>query len=246
MGIGGSVVGTGLNTRPAYAGMMIDELENATSLPLRPAGDKREAMQSRRAEAGISAALRNLALELGRIANDLRLMASGPRSGLREILLPEVAPGSSVVPGKVNPSMLEMLNMVCFQVMGNDTAVAVAAGAGQLELNVMMPVIAWNLHFALRILTNALRETRVRCIEGIKADDERCRRYAESSLGLAVALVPALGYEKAAEVARKALENDQALIDVVRAEKLIPEDRLAEIFDLETLTEPCVPGLMKK
>jgi len=241
LGVGGTAVGTGINTRPAFAGMMIDELEKGTSLPLRPSGDKREAMQSRRAEAGVSAALRNLALDLGRIANDLRLMASGPRSGLGEIRVPAVAPGSSIMPGKVNPSMLEMLNMVCFQVVGCDAAVAAAAGAGQLELNVMMPVIAYNLHFALRILTRALRETRIRCIKGIEADEERCREYAEKSLGAATALAPILGYARAAELAHKALEEGRDLIDVLRAEKVLPEDKLAEIFNLENLTEPGIP-----
>lgn len=242
LGIGGSAVGTGINTRPAFSGMMIDELEKATSLPLRPAVDKREAMQSRRPEAGVSASLRNLALDLGRIANDLRLMASGPRTGLGEIRVPDVAPGSSIMPGKTNPSMLEMLNMVCFQVVGCDAAVAGAVGAGQLELNVMMPIIDYNLHFAIRILTNALRETRLRCIMGIEVDEARCRAYAGESLGMATALAPTLGYEKAAEVARKALEKKRPLIDILREEKLIPEKKLAEIFDLECLTEPCIPG----
>ncbi|NQU43463.1 aspartate ammonia-lyase, partial [bacterium] len=155
VGIGGSAAGTGLNTAPGYCGRIIELLRQQTGLnDLSSANDLREAMQSQRPLAGISAALRNLAIEIGRICNDLRLLSSGPTTGLAEIILPAVAPGSSIMPGKVNPSMLEMMNMVCFQVIGADAIVAQAVAAGQLELNVMMPVMQYNLLFATRILSN--------------------------------------------------------------------------------------------
>jgi aspartate ammonia-lyase len=240
IGLGGSAAGPGLNTHPRYARLAAAILSRETGQDLRPAPDMREAMQSLRPFAEVSAALRNLALELIRIANDLRLLASGPRTGLAEISLPPVAPGSSIMPGKVNPSMLEMLDQVAFQVLGCDLAVSAATQAGQLELNVMMPVAAFNLLFMITILANALREVRARAIAGIRANRKRCRRYAESSLGLATALSPVIGYDAAAGVVRESLLTGKSLVEVAREKKLVDPARLKRIIDPATMTEPGV------
>jgi len=242
LGIGGSVVGTGLNTTSDYARIMAKNLSDQTGFSLVPAEDLREAMQSMRPFTEVSAALRNIAIELNRIANDLRLLSSGPKTGLAEIKLPAVAPGSSAMPGKVNPSMLEMLNMVCYQIIGCDSVISGAAQAGQLELNVMMPVIVFNLDFMIRILSNALKEVKFRCIDGIKANVERCRHYAEGSIALVTALSPHIGYEKATEVAGKALEEGVSLKEIVVREGLLSSERVEEILDPSKMTEPGISG----
>lgn len=239
LGIGGSAVGTGLNTPAEYREYMVAELRAITGLAsLRMATDYFEAMQSMAPFTTLSGALRTLAIELGRIANDLRLMSSGPRTGLHEIVLPSVQPGSSIMPGKINPSIPEMLNQVCFQVIGCDGTIAAAAGAGQLELNVMMPVIAHNMAHAMRILTNAVRIFTERCVAGIEADVERCRTYAENTVGLATVLNPVIGYAAAAEVAKTSTKTDTPIPEVVRAMGLLSEDRIRTTFAPEALTEP--------
>jgi aspartate ammonia-lyase len=240
LGIGGSGVGTGLNTPPEYRELMIRALSAATGFPFSAAKDPREAMQSMQVFAQVSAALRNIALELTRVANDLRLLSSGPRTGWAEIKLPPVAPGSSFMPGKVNPSMLEMLNMVCCQIVGNDSAICYAVQAGQLELNVMMPVIAFNLHFSLEILGNSLRLAKERCIEGITADPERCAAYAEASLGLMTALTPTLGYALASEVAKEAVARGKNLTEILEERGLFSPEQLSDLLDPERMTEPQV------
>ena len=242
LGIGGSAAGTGLNTHPQYRFKLVEHLRAWTKIHWRNAPDMREAMQSHLPIAEASSALRLLAIELTRICNDLRLMTSGPSTGFAEIVLPAVQPGSSIMPGKVNPSMAEMLNMVCFQVIGNDLTVSMAAQAGQLELNVMMPVMAYNLHQSIEILKNAIRVFIDRCVVGIVADAERCRRYAESSMALATALNIHIGYARAAEVVKRALREQKTIIDVVREEKLLTEDQVAQILDPIKLTEPGLPG----
>jgi len=246
LGIGGSAVGTGLNTTADYPRMMIQKLSDQTGFSLLPSEDLREAMQSMRPFTEVSAALRNIALELTRIANDLRLLCSGPRTGLAEITVPSVAPGSSAMPGKVNPSMLEMLNMVCYQIIGCDGVIAGAAQAGQLELNVMMPVIVYNLDFMIRILANALKEVRVRCVDGIEADVERCRQYAERSQSLVTALIPHIGYAKAAEVARSAFEERTTLREVLEREGLLTGENLDNILNPFKMTEPGVADKSRK
>jgi len=242
LGIGGSAAGTGLNTHPQYRFKLVEHLRAWTNINWRNAPDMREAMQSNLPIAEASSALRLLAIELIRICNDLRLLASGPTTGFAEIVLPAVQPGSSIMPGKVNPSMAEMLNMVCFQVIGNDLTVAMAVQAGQLELNVMMPVMAYNLHHSIEILKNALRAFIDRCVVGIVADADRCRRYAESSMALATALNTHIGYARAAEVVKRALREQKTIIDVVREEKLLTEAQIAQILDPIKLTEPGLPG----
>ena len=242
LGIGGSAAGTGLNTHPQYRAKLVEHLRAWAKIDWSYAPDMREAMQSNLPIAEASSALRLLAIELIRICNDLRLLASGPTTGFAEIVLPAVQPGSSIMPGKVNPSMAEMLNMVCFQVIGNDLTVSMAAQAGQLELNVMMPVMAHNLHQSIEILKNALRVFVDRCIVGIVADADRCRRYAESSMALATALNTYVGYARAAEVVKRALREQKTIIDVVREEKLLTETQIAQILDPVKLTEPGLPG----
>jgi aspartate ammonia-lyase len=241
IGIGGTAVGTGLNTSPGYADLMVDQLREYTRLDLELVEDMREATQSMRTMSAVSAALRNLALELTRIANDLRLLSSGPRTGLYEISLPPVAPGSSMMPGKVNPSMLEMLNMVCYQVIGCDLTVASAVQAGQLELNVMMPVIAFNLCFMIEILSNSLKVVTTRCIEGIKAHTDTCRQYAEKSAGLITALSPYLGYSAAAWVVKQALKEGKTLVDVIEERGLLTSHQLKKLIKIEKMTSPNLP-----
>lgn len=245
LGIGGSAVGTGLNTAPGYASAVISQLRYLTGLELNEAGDKREVMQSMRPMAEMSAALRNLVLDLNRIANDLRLLSSGPRTGLSEIILPPVAPGSSIMPGKINPSMLEMLNMVCYQVIGCDSVVSAASQAGQLELNVMMPVIAFNLHFMIKILGNAMREVGEKCIAGIMADPGQCRQYAEKSIGLATALSSVLGYQAAAEIAHEAVRQNKTLLEILTEKNLFTREEITGLLDPIRMTEPKPPKKKK-
>ena len=237
LGIGGTAAGTGLNTPPEYRSRMVDELSRLTGLPLQPGTDLFELMQSMTPFADVSAALRSLALDVTRIASDLRLLSSGPRTGFAEITLPAVQPGSSIMPGKVNPSIAEMVNQVCWHVMGADTAVAYAVQAGQLELNVMMPVIAYDLVFATRIMTNSLKVFRERCVDGIVANEENCRRYAERSLGLATVLNPVIGYAQAAEVAKEAVQSDRSVLEVVRERGLLTPD-VARAMTPRAMTEP--------
>ncbi len=238
LGIGGSAVGTGLNTHPQYRFRVVELVRQWTGLPFRPADDLREAMQSQMPIACVGAALRILALEITRIANDLRLLASGPLTGFAEIVLPAVQPGSSIMPGKVNPSIPEMVNMVCFQVIGCATTIDYAVQAGQLELNVMMPVMAYNALFALQIITNALRMFDERCVRGIVANEEKCRWYAETSPSLATALNPYVGYATAAEIVKQALRENRSIIDVVRERGLLTEEQIRELLDPYKMTEP--------
>jgi len=238
LGLGGSAVGTGLNTDPAYRKKVVEHLNQITGINLRPANDYFEAMQSMAVFTGLSATLRNLAIECIRIANDFRLLASGPNTGFNEIQLPAVQPGSSIMPGKVNPVMAEMLNMVCFQVIGADVCITLAAQAGQLELNVMMPIIGYNLFLALSILTNALNAFREKCITGITANQEVCNRYAENTLALATVLNPHIGYLNAAEVVKESLRTGKTIKEIVHERKLLTEEQWKELFDPARLTSP--------
>jgi aspartate ammonia-lyase len=238
LGLGGSATGTGLNTHPDYAATAIAHIAEITGLPVRPAADRFEAMQSQAPVVELSGALRLLAVELIRIANDLRLLSSGPTTGLGEIRLPAVQPGSSIMPGKVNPSIPEMVNMVGFGVLGNDLTIATAAQAGQLELNVMMPVIAYKLIDSLQILTGAVKALDERCVRGIGVDAERCRAYVERTMGLATALNPYIGYLAAAEVAKESLKTGRSLRDVVLEKGLLSAEDLDRILDPMAMTEP--------
>lgn len=238
LGIGGTAVGTGLNAHPQYRPKMVQELSAALGIQFRMADDYFEAMQSLRPFVQLSGAVRCLAQDLIRIANDLRLLSSGPKTGLAEIALPSLQPGSSIMPGKVNPVMAEMLNMVCFQVIGCDMTVLMAAQAGQLELNVMMPVVAFNLLHEIEILSNALDVFTTLCIEGITADSARCKAYAEASMSIVTVLNPHIGYEAAAEIAKKYLSSGESIRQIIRDQGLLSEGELDKIFDLREMTEP--------
>ena len=235
LGIGGTAVGTGINTPPGYRFAVVRHLNESTRLQFRSSSDLREAMQSQLPVVAVSGALRNLALELTRITNDLRLLSSGPMTGLAEIILPSVQPGSSIMPGKVNPSMLECMNQVLFHIIGADSAVAYASQAGQLELNVMMPMMAFEISFSMEILKNYLPVFVAKCIRGIEADRERCEAYYISSPSLATALNPLIGYAAAAEIAKESAKTGKRIPDMLREKGLLPEEKIAEIFTPEFL-----------
>lgn len=239
LGIGGSAVGTGLNTHPDYRHRVIHFLQELTCNDrLRPAEDMCEAMQSQICIAQISSSLKVLAIELTRIANDLRLLSSGPTTGLSEINLPALQPGSSMMPGKVNPVMVEMLNMVAFQVIGYDQTISLAVAAGQLELNVMMPVMIYNLLQSLEILSNALAVFNQRCVSGITANTQRCQEYAQQSLGLATALNPYLGYQMTAELVKEAFKTKTSLLELISQKGLLKEEQLNQILNPFRMTQP--------
>jgi len=242
LGIGGSAVGTGVNVEPEYPTLMVEHLRAITGLDLREGTDRIQLMQSMGDAAGFSGALRTLAVDLGKIASDLRLMASGPRTGLDEIRLPAVQPGSSIMPGKVNPSIPEMVNQVCFQVMGNDACVAIAAEHGQLELNVMMPVIAHNLFLSEMILTNAARSLSEKTIVGIEANREMCAYWVERSAALATALAPQIGYARAAEISKQSVKENVLIRDLVKRDHILPDAEAEDVLDLRKMTEIGVPG----
>ncbi|MBI5189143.1 MAG: aspartate ammonia-lyase [Nitrospirae bacterium] len=238
LGIGGTAAGTGINSGKGYASATVSHLRDITGFDLRPSPNLFYAMQSQTAILSASAALRGIATDLIRIANDIRLLSSGPLTGLAEITPPAVQPGSSIMPGKVNPVMAEMLDMVCFQVVGNDLTVAMAAQAGQLELNVMMPVMAHNLLTSSTILKNALSAFRTKCVDGLTADRARCRSYVDSSPAIATALNPHIGYMKAAEVAKEAVKTGRSVAEIALEKGYMTEDELKKALDPMKLTEP--------
>ncbi|MGH7680769.1 MAG: aspartate ammonia-lyase [Candidatus Eiseniibacteriota bacterium] len=238
LGLGGNAVGTGINAHPRYRERVVANLAQITGTPFRSAPNLFEAMQSMAPFVRVSNDLRGFSLDLTRLANDLRLLASGPTTGFDEIVLPAVQPGSSIMPGKVNPVIAEMTNMVAYQVLGYDTTVAYAAQAGQLELNVMMPVLAHNLLRSLTLLTSTLRALRTACIDGITANEEVCRRYFERSISLATALNPFIGYARAAEVAKESAKTGKTVVEIVRKKKLLTEEQIAKVFSPEAMTHP--------
>ena len=241
LGLGGSAVGTGINTHPDYREKAVANLARISGQKLTPAADMRWAMQSNASMAEVSSSLRNLALEIIRISNDLRLMSSGPNTGFGEINLPGLQPGSSIMPGKINPVMPELAAMVSFQVVGNDAAVALAVQGGQLELNVMMPTMSYNVMQSITILTNMLKVFNDKCIAGLTANQKRNAYYAESTVSLATALNPYIGYEKAAQIVKESVATGRSIIDIAREKKLLSEDQIAEILDPVNMTEPQVP-----
>jgi len=238
VGLGGSAVGTGINTHPEYREKAVANLARISGEKLVPVDDMRYAMQSNLAMSSVSGALRNLALEIIRISNDLRLLASGPNTGLAEINLPALQPGSSIMPGKINPVMAELAAMVSFQVVGYDAAVALAVQAGQLELNVMMPTIAHSVLTAITIMTNMLRQLTDFCIKGITANKKRCEFYAQSTVSLATALNPYIGYAKAAEIAKESVATGKTIIEIAREKGWLSQDQIREILNPTRMTEP--------
>ncbi len=246
LGIGGTAVGTGLNAEARYIDLVVGELAVETGLQLRRTADLVETTQNMDPFVALSSSLKGLAVNLVRIANDLRLLSSGPRTGFNEINLPAMQPGSSIMPGKVNPVMAEVTDMVAFQVIGADTAITLAAQAGQLELNVMMPLIAFNILFALEILKNSVQRFAESCILGITANEARCKGYLEASVGLATVLAPYVGYAAAADVAKESMQSGRSIKEIVISRKLLSPEKLAEILDPYPLTNPGVPGQSSK
>jgi aspartate ammonia-lyase len=242
MNIGGTAVGTGINAEPDYPRLMVGHLGQVSGLGLREGVDRVQLMQSMGDIASFSGALRAYVLDLNKIANDIRLLASGPRTGLAEIVLPAVQPGSSIMPGKVNPSIAEMVNQVCYQALGLDQTVALAAEAGQLELNVMMPVITHNIVFALMIVGNATRVFAERCVDGMEADAAQCAYWLERSPALVTALAPKIGYAEAAKLAKEAVGTGLTVKQLLEKKKLLPQEELDQVLDLRAMTEIGVPG----
>ncbi|MCA2988869.1 MAG: aspartate ammonia-lyase, partial [Gemmatimonas sp.] len=209
---------------------------------LREGTDRVQLMQSMGDVAAFSAAMRGVAVDLSKIVSDLRLMVSGPRTGLDEIVLPAVQPGSSIMPGKVNPSIPEMVNQVCYQVIGCDVTVAMAAEHGQLELNVMMPVIAHNVLLSMHILTTAVTTLTTRCVAGIEANPDMCAYWVERSAALATALLPTLGYAAAAELSKRSVREGVLIRDLITREQIVPAAEVEALLDLRRLTEIGMPG----
>jgi aspartate ammonia-lyase len=242
LNLGATAVGTGLNAGDDYTALAVGHLSRLTALTLSPAANHFRVTQSMGDVLAYSGAMRRLAVELGKIASDLRLLSMGPRAGLAEIKLPAVQPGSSIMPGKVNPSIPEMVNQVCFQVIGCDATVCSAAEAGQLELNVMMPVMAWNTLHSSTILRNAMTVMRSRCVDGIEADHERCRELLDRSTAVATALSPYLGYAKTAELAKASVQSGRPIRELVLEEGLMEPERLDRILSVEGMTQPGIVG----
>ena len=241
--LGGTAVGTGVNAPPGFAAAVIARLAEHSGIPFTEAADHFEAQGARDALAECSGQLRTVAGSLFKICNDLRLMSSGPRAGLREITLPDLQPGSSIMPGKVNPVIPEAVRMVCVQVTGNDAAVALGCAAGEFELNVMLPVIARNLLESLRLLAAAARLLAQRCVPGIEADTARARRYAESSPAVVTPLARHLGYEEAARIAKQALAEDKTIREVTverghLADGTLTERQLDDALDVLRMARP--------
>jgi aspartate ammonia-lyase len=242
LNLGATALGTGLNAGDEYTTRAVANLAQMTRLPLNPAKDRFRVTQSMGDVLAVSGALRRLAVEVGKVASDLRLLSMGPRAGIAEIQLPPVQPGSSIMPGKVNPSVPEMVNQVCYQVIGCDAAILAAADHGQLELNVMMPVIAWNAVHSIRILANAMAVLSTRCVGGIEADEQRCRELLDRSTAVATALSPYIGYAETADIAKTAVKTGRSIRDLVRERGLLTETQLDAILAVEAMTTPGVPG----
>lgn len=237
LALGGTAAGTGANAHPQYKQLAIAKLKKMTGFPLKPAKNEFEALQSCRPVQTISSALKEIALELIRVANDLRLLSSGPTTGLAEIALPPVQPGSSIMPGKVNPVIAECLDMVAFQVVGNDLTVSFAVQAGQLDLNVMTPVIMHNLLFSIEILANYLPVFIRKCVEGIIVDEERCAQYLEKNPALATFLSPHIGYMEASKIAKQSLAEGRSVKEIALEKELLKPEELKRIFDPKRLLD---------
>jgi aspartate ammonia-lyase len=242
LNIGATAVGTGLNAGDDYRRLVVDGIARGTGLPVTPATNLFRVTQSMGDVLAFSGAMRRLAVEVGKVASDLRLLSMGPRAGLAEIALPAVQPGSSIMPGKVNPSVPEMVNQVCFQVMGCDTTIALGCEAGQLELNVMMPVIAWNAIHASTILREAMKVFRARCVDGITANTERARELLDRSTAAATALSPYIGYAATAEIAKESVKTGKPIRELVIARGLMDAARLDQILSAEAMTRGGIVG----
>lgn len=234
--IGGNALGTGINANAGFRNKVLREIRKITGIKFRGCDNLFEGIQNVTPALEVSASLRGAAVSLTKLANDLRLLSSGPRTGFAEIRLPAVQPGSSIMPGKVNPVMAEMMNMVCFQVIGNDTTISCACLASQLELNVMKPLIAYNLITSINILANAVEVFTEKCVDGITADAERCGEYAEATLAMATALNPVIGYSAAAEISKEAYRTGKTVRDLVVEKGILTESRAKKVLDPKKLT----------
>ncbi len=235
--IGGTATGRGANTPEGFREIVIERLSDILDRDFQEARNSFELNNSRSQMADHSSSLKDLASELIRIANDLRLLASGPKTGLGEIELPEVQPGSSIMPGKVNPVMAECLNMISFQIVGRDSAVSLANQAGQMEMNVMVPLIAYNILDSIKLLINYLPVFEERCVKGIKARKEVCEKNLKNTPALATLLSPEIGYIEAADLAKEAMEKDIPIPELARKKDILPEEKLDEIFDQDKMIE---------
>jgi len=238
LAIGGTAVGTGINTHPDFGKMMAKKISEMTGLKFREAENHFEAQGAKDAYVEASGALKTVAVSLMKIANDIRWLGSGPRCGIGEILLPEVQPGSSIMPGKINPVMAEALTMVCAQIIGNDAAVAVGGMFGNFELNVMMPVMAHNTLESVTLLSNAVQVFNEKCIIGLRADEERNREMVEISLAMCTALVPHIGYDASAAIAHEAHETGKTVREVATEKDVMSKDALDKALDPWSMTEP--------
>jgi aspartate ammonia-lyase len=242
LNLGATAVGTGLNAGSEYATMAIARLSERTGLRLSPARNRFRVTQSMGDVVAYSGAMRRMAVELGKVASDLRLLGMGPRAGIAEVALPAVQPGSSIMPGKVNPSIAEMVNQVCYQVFGCDHTVAAAGEAGQLELNVMMPVMAWNALHSSRILRESMHALRKRCVDGLDADAARCRELLDRSTAVATALSPYIGYAATADIAKESVRTGASIRQIVLERGLMDAEKLDRILSVEQMTRPGVAG----
>jgi fumarate hydratase, class II len=236
LNFGGTAVGTGLNAHPKFTELAIEEVSSLTGIRFRRSSDMFETTQSLDAAVEAASSLKVVAVSFTKIANDLRLLSSGPAAGLGEIILPSVQPGSSIMPGKVNPSIAEMFNMVAMQIISNDLGVMLAGQAGQLELNVMMPIAAWDLLTSIRIAANGSRVFAEKCIAGITANQGICRTYAEMSSQLATALSPKIGYEKAAEIAKKSVATKKPIRKIANEMTNLSDAELDTLLDVKKMT----------
>ena len=236
LALGGTAVGTGLNAEPGFAEAVVADLAGQTGLPLRQAPNLFEALAAQDALVEASGALRTVAVSLTKIADDVRWLGSGPRCGLGELVIPDLQPGSSIMPGKVNPVMSEMLVMVCAQVIGNDVTVALSGQQGHFELNTMLPVMAANLLDSIAILSSGARTFSRRCVEGLRADEARCGEMVERSLAMVTALAPVLGYDEAAALAKEAHETGATIRELIRRKGLLPEGEIERLLDARAMT----------
>ncbi|MFO7938432.1 MAG: aspartate ammonia-lyase [Bacteroidales bacterium] len=236
--MGATAIGTGINSDPQYADKVIAHLQEITGMPVKNAKNLVEATSDTGAFVMYSSATKRLAVKLSKISNDLRLLSSGPRTGLNEINLPPMQPGSSIMPGKVNPVIPEVVNQIAFKVIGNDLTVTMAAEAGQLELNVMEPVIVQSLFESLEMLINGMKTFKYRCIDGITANEEHCRQMVLNSIGIVTALNPILGYENSSMVAKEALKTGRSVYDLVIEKELLSKDQLDELLKPENMIRP--------
>ena len=236
--MGATAIGTGINSEPEYSEKVMNHLRRITNLDLALASNLVEATQDTGAFVMYSSAIKRLAVKLSKICNDLRLLSSGPRTGINEINLPPMQPGSSIMPGKVNPVIPEVVNQIAFKVIGNDLTVTFAAEGGQLELNVFEPVIVQSLFESIEMLKNGMTTLKLRCIDGITANKERCRDMVHNSIGLVTALNPIIGYEKATSLAKEALASGKSVYELVIENKILTEEQLNRILAPENMIKP--------